>query len=291
MRFAWIQDLDFVSNPYSGGAQATDWSHYQYGLKKGHEQILITPQNWQNAQVQGDDTLILSNIRAFGPERFLDKPNQMIMFHHDYWCRYRLFYPRQEKCIKSCAYKEPWEKLFKKAKLNIFLSPLHYKMHKEVFGDAIEPHALVPSPVDPDRFCDMKKERKKDVITVNTTLPFKGRDNMIQWAKDNPDRKITVVGWVKPDVPLPSNCEYIGAVPYDKMPELYNEYKFYLELPGTPQPLNRTACEAYLCGCSLITNSLLGFMSWDWKSRDEVRKKVGRNASKRFWREIGKVTE
>ena len=288
MRFVWVQDLDFVSNPYSGGAQASDWGHYQYGLKKGHEQILITPQNWQSVQVQGEDVLILSNIRSFGPERFLDKPNKIITFNHDYWCRYRLFYPRLEKCIKSCAYKEPWEKLFKKAKLNIFLSPLHYKMHKEVFGDAIEPHALVPSPVDPEKFYDMKKEREKDVLTVNTALPFKGKANLIAWANNNPDRKITVVG-ARSDVPLPSNCEYIGVVPYAEMPELYNKHKFYLELPSTPQPMNRTACEAYLCGCSLITNNLLGFMSWGWKLRDDVRGNVGSNASKRFWKSIEKV--
>lgn len=238
--------------------------------------------------IQEDDILILSNIQSFGPERFLDKPNKIITFNHDYWCRYRLFYPRLERCLNSCAYKEPWERLYKKAKLNFFLSPLHYQMHEEVFHDSIEPHALVPSPVDPDKFCDMKKERKKDVLTVNTALPFKGRDNMIRWAKDNPDRKITVVG-ARSDVPLPSNCEYIGAVPYAKMPELYNEHRFYLELPSTCQPFNRTICEAYLSGCSLIMNDLLGFVSWGWKSRDEVREKVGRNASKRFWKIIEKV--
>ncbi|RKY54168.1 MAG: hypothetical protein DRP92_01795 [Candidatus Neomarinimicrobiota bacterium] len=289
MRFVWIQDLNFLQNP-SGGAQASDYQHFIYGLKRGYNQVLITPENYQNIPVQENDILILSNITRFGAERFLDKPNKIIMFHHDYnFCKWRLYFPMADKCF-NCFYLPEWKKLYQKAALNIFLSPLHYEMHKKLFGDAIEPHVLVPSPVDPNKFYDMGKERTKDVVTVNGHLPFKGRDNLIKFAKENPNRQISIIG-PPPDFELPPNCEYIGFVPNNKLNEILNDYRYYLELPNTPQPLNRTACEAYLAGCKLITTNLLGFASWGWRSREEVVKNIGENASKKFWDAIMEVIE
>jgi glycosyltransferase involved in cell wall biosynthesis len=287
MKFVWVQDFDFLNNP-QGGAQATDYSHFKYGLKLGYNQLVITPENYQNHPVQGEDILILSNITRFGAERFLDKTNRIIVFHHDYlFCRWRLYFPLADKCF-NCFYLPEWKKLYKKAELNIFLSHLHYEMHKKIFGDAIEPYVLVPSPVDPGKFYDMDKERTKDIITVNGHLPFKGRDNLIKFAKENPDRKITVVG-AQPDVQLPPNCEYVGFVPNNSLNNILNDYQYYIELPTTPQPFNRSACEAFLAGCKLITNNLLGFTSWRWKSRGEVVKNIGENASKKFWEAIMEV--
>ena len=131
MRFIVYQDLNFLEAPYSGGAQLTDAEMYKEGLRRGYDMALITPQNWQNTPVYEEDVLILSNITRFDPGRFEKVPNKIIVFTHDYlFCRYRLFYPRLEKCIKACAYKGPWEKLYKMASLNIFLSPCTTKCTK-----------------------------------------------------------------------------------------------------------------------------------------------------------------
>lgn len=286
MRLVWVQDLDFINNQ-SGGAQATDHAHFIYGIKKGHDQILITPENFQQNPVQEDDVLILSNITRFGPERFLDKPNKIITFTHDYWCKWRLYFPAIERC-HDCFYAPPWKKLYEKAALNIFLSPLHYEMHKKFLGDVVEPHVIIPSPVDSNKFYDLKKERTKDIITVNGHLPFKGKSNLIKFAEENPDRHITVVG--QPDN-LPSNCECIGLVSNDKLNDILNDYQYYIELPATPQPFNRSCAEGYLAGCKLITNNLMGFISWNWRSREEVIKNVGENASEKFWKSIMDVIE
>jgi len=293
MRFVWVQDLPFTLVPQSGGAQLTDFEMYKEGIRKGYEQALITPQNYQQIPVQEEDVLILSNIKSFGPERFLDKPNPVIMFHHDYlFCRYRLFYPRLEKCIKACAYKEPWKKLFKKAKLNIFLSPLHYKMHKEVFGDSIEPHALVPSPVDPDKFYDMKKKREKNsVLGVNCLLPFKGAKNVVRYAEEHPDLKFTFVGAKDDSIQLPKNCEFIGPVPQEKIIELLSTTEAFIHIPETPQPCERTVVEAKLSGVpKLILNPLVGATSYKQfrYDRDRFAKWISQSP-KNFWKKNEKV--
>ena len=177
--------------------------------------------------------------------------------------------------------------MYEKAELNIFLSPLHYAIHKERFGEAVEPHFLTPSGFDNvDAFFDTMKERK-DYCNVNGLLPFKGREPLIKFAKENPDVQIDVGGSStengrKLDVDLPENMKYVGPIPESQLNEFYNKHEFYIELPDTPQPYNRTVAEAYLSGCKIKGNALLGALSWEFTDRESVRKHL-RESPRVFW--------
>jgi len=279
MKFIWFQDLNFLASP-KGGAQMTDYQHYVYGLKIGLEQKLVTPEILVGQEIEQDDVLILSNITQFNPEMLATLDNPIIVFNHDYnFCKWRTFFPMADKC-KNCYYKPAWEKLYKKAKLNIFLSPLHYDMYKFVFGDI--KHSVIPSPVDPREFHNLGYERKKDIVTVNGHLKFKGGKNLEKFITENPGRRVDIIG---ENIDIPPSARYIGKVKNSALNEVLNEYKYYIELPDTPQPFNRTMAEASLAGCELITNGLSGFASFNWK-KEEVKSNLGENSSKKFWDEV-----
>ncbi|MBU2534475.1 MAG: hypothetical protein KKB37_17180 [Alphaproteobacteria bacterium] len=291
-KFTWLQDLDFIIE--GGGAQNTDRMHFFEGIRRGYESFIVTPQGDINAILVDNEPLIISNASMFSIEVFQhlmkrDKP--CVWFFHDYWpiARWRLYYPMLEKC-KTCYRREVWLPILMKAKLMIWLSPLHRKSWLWTCPELEErPYAIVPSPVDPKQFHDLSNKRK-GVISVNSLLSFKGRDNVLKWAKEHPEERIDFIGGNEhPDIPLPSNCQDLGLWSFWTLNELYNKYETLLHLPGTPQPFERTVPEAYLAGCNIWANRLVGALSYDWfKSREEVVEHCS-NAPKLFWEEIERV--
>lgn len=290
MKFTWIQDLDFMSQ--SGGAQNTDKVHFLEGIRRGHDMSILTPQADSNILLTDDSPVIISNMMAgFRLELFqqlVERRKPCIWFFHDYQplCKYRLFYPMLGKC-KSCHRKENWLPIFLEARLLIWLSPLHRESWLWSCPELEQkPYAIVPSPIEPSQFYDMKLPRE-GIICVTSLFEFKGRKCVLQWAKDHSDQKITCVGGNPlPGEPLPPNCRDVGQIPPWQMNETYNKHKMFLHLPATPQPFDRTVPEAYLAGCDVIGNKLVGALSYDWfRSRGEVAEHCG-SSSRLFWEKI-----
>lgn len=286
MKFCWAQDMDIFSQ--GGGSQNTDRAHFTEGIRRGHDIILVTPQREINA-VFLNEAVIISNVTAFGIETFQKLKNEArpyIWFFHDYFCKYRLFYPMQAKC-KQCYLKERWLPILLGAKLLIWLSPLHRNSWLWSYPELKDmPHAVVPSPVDPKQFYEMGLPRE-NIVSVSSLFPFKGRENVLRWAIEHPEQRVTFIsGNPLPDEPLPPNCQDIGIQSFWALNEIYNRHKTFLHLPGTPMPFDRAVPEAFLAGCDIIGNKLIGALSYPWfKSRDEVAKHCG-NSSKLFWEEI-----
>ena len=263
MRLVWLQDLDFMS--VAGGAEFTDRVHFIAGLKRGHDITLVTPSSPdQEAAFGPADAVIVSNATTFqlgGFQTFQEMGRPLIWFLHDYFpiCKYRLFFPMAEKC-GICYLKARWLPHLTSARLLIWLSPLHraswLKIAPELEGI---PYALIPSPVDGQQFYDLGLPRQ-GTITVNSLAPFKGRDNILKWIEEHPQEPVTVVG--ANNVPLPPNCTHLGLVSYHRLNELYNRHQSFLHLPGSPMPFERTVAEAYLAGCRVIGNELIGALSW-----------------------------
>ena len=40
-----------------------------------------------------------------------------------------------------------------------------------------------------------------------------------------------------------SNCKYVTYFPNDELPKVYNEHEYFIHLPNTAQPLERTVAE------------------------------------------------
>jgi len=295
MRFTWMQDLDLMS--LGGGAQLTDRVHFVEGIRRGHDMSIITPQADLDNLFADDSPVIVSNIMAGFRvglfQQLVEKKKSCVWFFHNHQplCKYRLFYPMLEKC-KSCYRRENWLPIFLEAKLLIWLSPLHRESWLWACPELEQkPYAIVPSPIDSSQFHDMKLPRE-GVVCVTSLFEFKGRGNVLHWAEEHPDQKITCVGGNPiPGEPLPPNCHEVGQVPPWRMNELYNEHKAFLHLPGTPQPFDRTVAEAYLAGCEIIGNKLIGALSYDWfRSREKVAEHCG-SSSKLFWGKIEEVLE
>ncbi len=287
MRIAWLQDYDIFSFP--GGAEMNDASHFREGLKRGHDLFLVNPQT----PYSQPDTLIISNCVSFDRKRLADMVNSAptVFFFHDYiFCKYRLFYPMIEHC-GTCENSKWWLELFMKAKLLIWLSPLHREATLVALPELAEKkYALIPSAINPERFLGKDiNPRQEAYLSVNSLYPFKGRANLITYATLHPDILFHVVS-PEPESELPGNMLVLPPQTYDQMHNVYRSYKYYIELPSTPQPYNRTIVEAKLSGCKVITNQLMGAASWPWfKESLEIIADELRKATTQFWNAVEEV--
>ena len=289
MRIAWFQDIDPLST--AGGAQLTDRTHIIEGLKRGHKIVILTPENQNTVRLTESDFLVLSNVTRFDPNGFLQTHNRFAVFHHDmmFRCKWRLYFPMSEKCKADCPQAPVWKPVLAKALLHIFLSPLHYAVNREYFEDAIEPHVLVPSPVDTNEFFDYRKPDRAGICSLNGLVMFKGQETVLEYAKQHPDEKIVFAGQKDGNPVLPPNCSFVGHIAEGRLPDFYNTFVDYIELPNTPQPFNRTIAEAYLCGCKVRGNKLIGALSWPWfNDRAKVTEKLSQSPTD-FWNALEQV--
>lgn len=284
MKIGFLQDYNIFA--VQGGAEMNDRAMFEEGLKKGYNLTLFTP----DAAYSDQDAVIISNCVSFDRFRLKNIANsaKTVWFFHDYiFCRNRLFYPVAEQC-KVCGYKNYWLDLFKKAKLLIWLSPLHRDMTLRSLPELSQvPFALIPSAINPDSFLikpESQAARSPAYLSVNTLYEFKGRENLLAWAKENPDKELHILSSVACYEQFPPNVTVLPQVLYDLMPGIYSGYDNYIELPSTPQPFNRTITEAKLSGCKIHTNELMGAASWDWFKQDkEAVAAALRAAPGQFW--------
>jgi glycosyltransferase involved in cell wall biosynthesis len=254
------------------------------GLKRGHTIHTFTNQTMRD--LTGYDFVIPKNVTTFG-DRVLNLKEPVINWPSDYtFCRWRLFYKQGSGC-RECKGVRQYASLFNNAVLNIFLSPLHKSAYEHVYPKMSESICL-PSPIEVERFKPLNIPRQPNlVVGVNSLLPFKGINTVLDFAAQNHDKKFIFYGG-KPDQPfrMPPNASYAGLQPNERLPEIYSAAEYFIHLPETPQPFERTVAEAYLCGCKLLINPLVGAVTYDWwTDRDSVRKHVG-EAAGQIWNEL-----
>jgi len=301
MRVAWIQDMDVWT--HMGGAQQTDREIVKYGIRKGYDVDLITPGNFPAIHDMNYDLVIFSNCHVLmGVDynrmwRVADRfPH--IMWHHDYFCKYRLFFPMEEKC-KNCVYLPPWKKLYKESILNIFMSPLHRDAHLYVMPELAEhPYALVPSAIDPSDYeCNEPIDIKENqVCGVNVLYSFKGKSQVLNYAKENKQLSFVFAGGREGDEALPENCQHVGVKIGKELVRLYAESKYLIHLPMSPSPCDRTPVEFLIANPKgrLITNRLVGILSYpnviknNKINRREIIRLVTTSAHE-FWKAVEKV--
>jgi len=226
---------------------------------------------------------ILHNITLFAREVLLKllEGKPYIIHWHDWPCRHRLFFPAVPRC-KSCPDKPFWSRLISGAKANFFLSPLHHRYMAELYPEVDQnPHELVPSAMDPEPFKSVAARQQnvssddKSALGVNCLYEFKGKQNVVKYAREHPDMQFTFIGENDGLTnSMPRNCQYVGPRPYREMPQWYGSHEYFIHLPSTPQPFERTYAEAVLAGRKLIVNKLVGALSWGWRSREELEKAV-----------------
>lgn len=287
----WLADYNFLAT-LAGGAEMSDREAYLYGLKKGYNMQLINLESVKAISVENTDLFILSNMARFNIQWILKticvKP--YVMYLHDYWplCKYRLFYPMQEKC-KKCKSMDTVKQMLLNSVLNVFLSPLHFKAWCFAIPELKDhPYHLHPSPVDLELFKPLPNvKRNPNAGLIVNAAAFKGVENTVEYCKNHPKITFTFCG-SQPPVKLPPNCAFVGSVPVAKMPSTFAQATYYVELPATPQPFNRTVLEAKLMEVpNLVVNKLIGALSYKWfnTSSENVRKHI-KSAVPIWWKKV-----
>lgn len=302
MKIAWLQDMDIFAN--TGGAQMTDRLHFIEGLRQGHDIELVLPNQLNRSTIRNADLTVISNCRTFHPEILKAVTEEIItpyvVFHHDYWfCKWRGFYPGEGcgKCEWHPLGLEFWEHLYRGAKLNIFLSPLHRIAHTATFKDEVDgwTTAVCPSPVNTGLFKPQPGIERipNSVVYVGVFTKYKGLYNILKFVETSPELQYHFIGGGDPDIITAiqqAGHSLAQGVPNQDLPSVYSQFEYFIHLPANPMPMERTVIEAYLCGCKLIVNENVGAVShpW-WTDREEVRSHIA-NSSKQFWQLIGNKT-
>ncbi len=281
-RINWLQDQNIFSTV--SGAELNDKVMFLHGLKSGLDITLVNPET----QLPKDKFSIISNYTRFSEEYLQQAVDQgAVFFFHDYiFCKWRLFFPGLPKCRK-CEGALKHLPLFEKAKGLIYLSPLHKKVYLKQFPSLKKiPSAVISSAINTKLFdFDHQKSPENSALTVNTLLSFKGKNNIIKYITDHQELNFTVAGHNPDCIELPKNAKYIGVQKYEDIPELFSRHKFYVELPNYGNAaFNRTAAEARLAGCKIITNKFLGAASYpEFRDRKAFKDLIDR-APENFWR-------
>ncbi len=140
--------------------------------------------------------------------------------------------------------------------------------YKYFFPDISTPYTVLENGIDLHEYIldDNKMRRLNSFLTVCSDLQderrrlVKGIDLILNIAKLFTDCTFTIVGGTFPSsIELPTNIYCLPFVENSKLPDLYRENQFYLQLSLT-EGFPNTLIEAMACGCQPIVSNV-GAMS------------------------------
>jgi len=315
LKVAWLADCifgpkDFNKHQVQGGAEKTDELIINHGRSLGHQIDVVVPEGSAinptaqpmkepNEILKRADLVVISNAFYHHIElvNWVVENKKFVKYEHDAtFCMYR-----NPNCQLNCLSKgmklcNPpfYHKLFSKAALTIFLSPLQRGMHLNWFKKDIKgKHATIPAPLARGQFSpnpDPEKQKNGCYLYIGGIVPAKGIKQIVQDFQNHPE-KVFFAGPVYQLEHLrlikDNGFNYLGEVPYDEVPALMQQYEFnlqyqtaYIEMHG------RTIIEAMASGCKIVAkdSSRIGALSWGLKAPELVEKCY--EAPKLFWEEI-----
>ena len=153
---------------------------------------------------------------------------------------------RVQECICGDTVRKSFERLYNVCDAVQFLSPLHRAAINELIRIDVPQYDIAPS-LDFDLFRSYVpfEERKRtalitgDAVRVSSTAERRAKEN----------------GYA---------VEYVNylSVPYERMPELLNQYQALVVDPVMLHAFGRLAVEGLACGCRVLASSRVGAMSW-----------------------------
>lgn len=274
MKILWVADFGLQHN--IGGSQRTDSFIIQEGQKRGHEIQFLnhdTPSDILNGSF---DLVVSNNLESLCNRR--DVFNFIV--GHDFHVRYEhdsnAYLPQQMRID-----------LFNSAKHQIFLSQFHLNKFRELYGDIFPRPEIVTSPIDTSLFTDAESVREDKTLYVGFLHFLKGTHNFFREALTNPDREYVVAGWGSPQLERAAkgfkNVEWLGKVPYEDMPQLFNRYQRMYYHPAKFEPFCRSVGEALLCGMELDCSDNIGAMHDMSEYGLDGLKRMCQDAPSKFW--------
>ena len=298
MRVAWVSDFSQESK-LKGGAEISEFLMMEEGRKRGHSITMFDSSLSINfdERLYNYDLFVINNILRFNKEQIRKiRDNLMvpyINYLHDYnFCKYRnadcMFY-NCSLCDNGNNPDYHWfGKLFDNAIFNVFLSPLHLKLTVKKYPNLTN-SVIIPSPIDLSKFKPNNVQAKGNYLYFGNIYKGKGIDKVLKEFKDK-GKKLCFAGqfWdpsFKEEIM--KDHTYLGEIPYDKIPELLNNFEYFIRYTPLKESFGRSTVEALACGCKIISNNKIGADSFDC-SEKELIEKCDR-APKVFWDKIEKV--
>jgi len=142
------------------------------------------------------------------------------------------------------------------AKVSMFASPLHRDEFERFMNQPIENSFLYAREIDTSKFNNLGANRDIEYFTVGAINHWKGTDLVVAQYKD---QGLHVAGYGSTTL---KDVVYLGRVPHDELPEIYNRTKNFVHFPRCKEAFGRTVAEAALCGCNIIGNENVGALSF-----------------------------
>lgn len=276
---------DFNLNQCSGGAEVSNDLIIREGLSRGHDIISYNHDTSPINLLQNYDLVVSSNLSLIsskdsGVIEFILSSNNHVRLEHD-----------------SCLYltTESRAKLFSSSRINFFLSKFHLDFFKSMYGDIFKDTMIIPDPIDTDIFKKTESSRKKyDIVYCGFLSELKGFGKLLEYARNNPERKIDIFGWGLESHQALSlskefkNITFNTKVNHESMPKIFNQCRSVFHNPILNEPFCRMVGEAILCGVEdIIGNpSKIGsFLEFKRLGLDKFKNRCC-NASVDFWKNI-----
>lgn len=183
--------------------------------------------------------------------------------------------------------------LFGRSKLNVFISPLHYKLRQEQFKSFLEPSTVLLLAIDPSIYKPLDVEREPNTaVVLSNNIKALGGLGILQYALNNPEIKISIYTQYPEsaeELRKATNVEIKNAVEPEKIPEVLSRTEKLLHLSEHFKANDRVVFEAILCGAEPIISATIGAGSWTSEFdilNVKLLKKVLRRAPRIFWREV-----
>ena len=178
-------------------------------------------------------------------------------------------------------------KLVEKAKVNIFPSPLlgdFYQKRLKLTNVMYQPWASGAE--EWNIYSPGTAERDDVYLYIGDLNVYKGVKNLIDYARDHPDKKFKIYGRNIENVTfnLP-NIMYFGWLPDPKVAETLAKAKYWIQLPAYVDPFPQMAIKAYLSGCEMVVNRNLGCFSypeWNWEDPNDIKAQL-KKYQETFW--------
>ena len=290
-RIAWVEDQP---RHVLGGAELSNKRIKEVGRELGFDIVTVTQHNFNYDILCTCDLIILNNLFCFHStlmqllrEVIWELRKPYVKYDHDH--RELMHYERR-------AFSIP---LFHNSRLNIFISPFHFRNFLSCMGEGIKPCYILPPPIDTKLFRKMDDIERVEGKVVHTSGKLhqegKGLFNLVNYVRYFPKYKYefyTVINdYVRQMISgFEDKITLKARVPLEQLPAIYNSAEYAIHLPIMPEAAGRIMMEAYLCGCKLIMNDNVGLKSFDlpWKDYNAVKEIVELGPYK-FWREVSKV--
>lgn len=279
MEIAWL--ADFGSEGHPGGAQITNEIFIENSPEKF--EIKVYHREDYAEFTPGEQDLIVLNDIHYLPDAKLTKIIDSccyIKFEHAW------------QGLEELGRKFP--DLYREATGNVFLSPLAeqtYRSHDLLPADESRV-VCTPSPIESyfQVRVPVEQRRPPNVGVYTGEMSEHKLNGLLEWLETTEDFTVELYGFdtgYLSTVEDHPRCRYMGYCVHEDLPIVLNQYRNFVHFPRL-EPFGRSIAEAYLCGCELISNNRVGFLSYEWDFEDyaQIRQRLVEKAPQNFWEKV-----